>query len=470
MQVGIQEQDIKADDRGPIQALAVAKRSMRALTSALVSRMSWMSRAGMTFENNRDLWTVFGYTRQLRVEDMYVKYRRQDVAKTLVDAPADALWTRPPILTAENPEFLDAWASLCGSFPVWDTFRRADITTGYGRFGIIVIGLNDGLKLDQPAKFTKMNGATAKNKVTYLQPFSELGVQVSDYVQDSASPRFGLPESYQISINQTEQGVAGRAISAPRFSHKVHWTRVIHIADNVVEDTVFGIPRLEPVYNLLDDLLKVAGGAAETYWLTANRGMQMDLDKDMQLETADAEALEDEVEEYHHNLRRFLRTRGVKVTELGTRTATARDPIDAIISLIAATSRIPQRLLMGSEAGQLASEQDRANWAERVGERRKKFAEPRVLAPAIDQFVSLGLLPQPVNMKIEWPDAFILGPLESAQTSAQKARSAANLSKVLIDHPNDGFISVDEARRIVGLGDETRILDDTPLDVVPVSQ
>lgn len=459
-----------------LAAFEQAKSGLKAMTSALVARMSWMSRAGMTFDNNRDLWTVFGYTRQLRVEDMYVKYRRQDVAKTLVDAPADALWTRPPILSADNPEFMEAWNNLTATIPVWDIFRRADLTTGYSRFGIIIIGLDDGQKLETPARasFSPNEFGTNRrpgkpNKVTYMQPYSELGVSISDFEQDTASPRFGKPLLYQISINETEAGtMAGRTIGVPRFSHKVHWTRVIHICDNIVEDEVYGIPRLEPVYNLLDDLLKVAGGSAETYWLTANRGMQMDIDKDMTLDTADALALSDEVDEYHHNLRRVMRTRGVKLTELGTRTATAKDPIDAIIGLIAATSRIPQRLLMGSEAGQLASEQDRANWAERVGERRKKFAEARALAPAIQQLVALGVLPSPVNLKTEWPDAFIMGPLESSQTSAQKARSAANLSKVLTDNPK--FITIPEARRIVGLGDETRILDDTPLETVPVAQ
>jgi hypothetical protein len=428
--------------------------------------MSWMVRAGMTFENNRDLWSVFGYTRQLRVEDMYIKYRRQDVAKTLVDAPADALWTRPPALSSDNPEFIQAWTDLCGTLPLWDTFRRADLTTGFGRFGIIIVGIDDGLKLEEPARPLRSNGKS--HRVTYLQPYSELGVTVSDFEANSASPRFGLPLFYQVAINDTEQGVAGRAISAPRIAFKVHWSRVIHVCDNVIEDTVYGIPRLEPVYNLLDDLLKVAGGSAETYWLTANRGMQMDIDKDMPLDQEDAANLEDEVEEYHHNLRRFIRTRGVKLQELGAKVATSKDPIDAIISLISATTRIPQRLLMGSEAGQLASEQDRANWAERVGERRKKFGETRVIAPAIACFTGLGVLPKPVNLRIEWPDAFIMGPLESSQTAAQKARSAANLLKCLIDKPD--FITIKEARNIVGMGDETRILDDTPLDQVPVAQ
>lgn len=430
---------------------------LKGLSTILLQRMSWMSRAGLTFGGLRDLWAVFGYNRNLRVIDLYAKYTRQDVAKTIVEAPADALWTRPPVLLADEP-FMAAWKELNQRIDVWNIINRIDYTLGFSRFGIIVVGLNDGKPLDQPA--------TPGSQVLYLQPYSELGVTISDYDSNVASPRFGLPQFYQISINETEQGQAGRTLSVPRVAFKAHHTRVIHIADNVVEDIVFGRPRLEPVYNLLDDLLKVVGGSAETYWLTANRGMQMNVDKDMKLDASDAADLEDEVDEYVHNLRRFIRTRGVEITELGARVASSRDPVETIMSLISATSRIPKRLLMGSEAGQLASEQDRANWAERVDERRRKFGVPRVIAPLIATMNAIGALPRPVDLKVEWPSAFILAPLESAQTSAQKARSAANLLKVLVEKPD--FITVQEARRIVGFGDETAILEDTPQETASI--
>lgn len=416
----------------------------------LLQRLSWVSRAGQTFDGNRDLWGTFGYNRFLRVQDLYVKYTRQDIARTIVEAPCDALWTRPPVLKGDQA-FLTAWAALNKSVDVWDTLLRADYCLGWSRFSIIVLGLDDGGRLEQPAGFRE------GRKILYMQPYSELGVQIHDYENDPGSPRFGLPKFYQISINETEQGQAGRTLAVPRLAFKVHWTRVVHMADKVVEDNVFGRPRLEGVYNLLDDLLKIAGGAAETYWLTANRGMQVNLDKDMSLSEADAAALKAEVEEYVHNLSRVLKTRGVEVTELGARVASSKDPVDTVISLIAATTRIPKRLLMGSEAGQLASEQDRANWAERVDERREKFGRPRAVTNLISRLVSLGVLPNPGNLQLVWPSAFILGPLESAQTSAQMARSAANVVKVLESPQN--FLTKEEARQIVGFRNESSIID-----------
>lgn len=426
--------------------------------SELITRASWLSRAGLTHGSARNLWTVFGYKTDLTVQDLYIKYKRQDIARTIVEAPADALWTRPPRLKDADETFAAAWEELINAHDLWSILNRADYMTGFGRYAIVVVGLDDGLPLDQPAQPVQ---AGAVRKVTYLQPYSELGITIQGFENNSTSPRYGLPTAYQVMLNETEQGaVSRRAADASRLSFTVHHSRVIHIGDGIVEDPVYGTPRLESVFNLLDDLLKMSGGAAETYWLTANRGMQINIEKDMELGPEDEEALAAEVDEYYHGLRRFMRTRGVEMTELGSRVADPTLSINAVISLIAATTRIPQRLLMGAEAGQLASEQDRANWAERVQERRSKFGEPRVLKPTIKKFVELGALPVQDKLMFEWPDAFILAPLERAQTSAQKARSATNLSKVLTDNPN--LLTVDEIRNIIGLGDTTSILNDNP--------
>jgi len=436
---------------------------LKTFKSELIERVSWMSRLGQTHSDNRELYTVFGYKHQLATVDLYSKYVRQDIAKTIVEVFPDALWTRPPIVTGGgNGEFDTAWNQVLNKFPVWEVLHRADNMNGFGRFSAIIIGLNDGKKLDQPA--IPAEGL----EITYLQPYSELAMSVETWDENTASPRFGLPLTYSLSINESTVDTKGRSTIQPRVTTPVHYTRVAHIADNLLEDVVFGRPRLFAVYNLLDDLLKVAGGTAEVFWLTANRGMQLDIDKDMDLSPQDAEDLADEVDEYYHNLRRIMRTRGVKITELGAKVASPKDTFEVIVSLISASTRIPRRILLGAEAGQLASDQDRANWADRVSERRTKVGEPHVLSPFIGRLVTLGILPVPEMLSYAWPDAFILGPLERAQTSAQKARSAINLQKVFVDSKGadvEAILTRDEARNIVGFGDVTEILDDAPKKV-----
>lgn len=124
-----------------------------------------------------------------------------------------------------------------------------------------------------------------------------------------------------------------------------------------------------------------------------------------------------------------------------------------IIALISGTTGIPQRILIGSEAGQLASEQDRANWAERIEERRALYAEPNILEPLVDVFQDVGLLSKG-DIEFVWPSAFIQNPLEIGQTQAQTARAIGNISRQTGNKQPMQIISRQEARDTLGFEGE----------------
>ncbi len=62
----------------------------------------------------------------------------------------------------------------------------------------------------------------------------------------------------------------------------------------------------------------------------------------------------------------------------------------------------------------------------------------------------VGVLPEPVALDIEWPEAFTLTPLERDQSMAQAARAAANYAKQL-EAP---VVTQEEAREAMGLPGE----------------
>jgi hypothetical protein len=414
------------------------------------SAWQWISRlmggsGGTGFGGKRDYYATFGWNRRPSLEDYLFKYLYQDVAQRIIEAPVRATWGDPPIVNADTG-FLTAWQNLVSRQRVWHNLMSLDRLAGLGQYAVMVIGIDDGLSLDTPVRAVRTAGTM--RQVLYLQPYLQMSCRVSTFNQDPTSPRFGKPEMYRIqpqmqdfatplNAQMTGGGVPTGGLSTVgsaqilRQPFDCHYSRILHVADGVLENDVFGVSRLAPVYNLLDDLLKVVGGSAETYWLTANRGLQADVDKDMELDTEQAKNLEDEIEQFQHQLRRIIKTRGVKINNLGSDLADPRSNFDVIISLIAATTGIPQRVLMGSEAGSLASTQDRANWATRIAERESDFAEPCVLVPFIMQLIAIGVLPIPTQLTVQWPEAFKLSPLERAQTSAQMARSTANLTKTL---------------------------------------
>ena len=184
------------------------------------------------------------------------------------------------------------------------------------------------------------------------------------------------------------------------------------------------------------------------FWLSGNRGLHADIDKEMDIDPADAAALSDEIEEWQHQLRRVIRTRGVKLNDLGGTVPNPKEIFEIIMSLLSGTTGIPRRILLGSEAGQLASEQDRANWAERIEERRVLHVNPHILDPTLELLQGVQLLPEG-DVEWDWPSAFIQNPLEQGQTMAQIARAVGNLSRQTGGSTPMQLLSERECREVI---------------------
>lgn len=389
-----------------------------------------MFMAGVTHQGRRDLYELFGWTRTPNYNTFVAKYYRMGLAKRIINGPVLATWGDPPQVSASNENFNTKWKEHVEAVKLWHHLIRLDKLAGLGRYAVMVVGFNDGGDLSKPLREGK------GKEVLYLQPYHEGAVQIKAYVEDKKDKNFGRPEIYTISPGRFN--VDGTSVVTPSSGQKaltsrkpfeVHHSRVVHVAENLLEDGVIGASPLECVNNDLDDIQKIVGGSAECFWLTGNRGMQMDLDKDVELNQEELDALKSEVDDYQHQLRRIMRTRGVKITELGADPPDPSNAYDVSVRQISAGTGIPQLVFQGIASGHLASQQDRASWAERVNERATEYSEPVILRPYIDMMVFAGILPKPRDLLIEWPEAFKMNPLERAQTSAQMARSAANLSK-----------------------------------------
>lgn len=399
-------------------------------------------RAGFSFGGQRNIYNVFGYPRELRAEDLYAKYERQDITKRVVNAPVDETWSYPPKASTDDAPFKTAWEALTDIFLPWPILAQADKLCAFGPYSVLFLGL--------PGDPASKAGKTYKaENVAYMQAYGGSSVTIEQWEKNPSNPRYGQPLLYSLRTKDST------------LQTQAHYSRVVHIVDEPLQGSIMGIPRLTVVYNLLDDLLKVGGGSAETYWLTANRGMQVDVDKEMDLDDDDARALASELDEFQHNLRRYIRTRGVTVTPLGSDVADPTGVFSTLMSLLASATNIPQRILMGAEAGQLASAQDRANWSEYINRRRASFAEPYMLTPFVRRLAELGILPilqKPVEW--EWPEAFHQNPLEIAQTQAQFARSVVNLSRqTQMQFP---LATLKECRISLGLKPEVETGDSLP--------
>lgn len=407
-------------------AAAAASEAKLAVLSELIDRFGLAARLGKQFGEKRDIYQVCGYRKRLRFDDFMERYERQDIAGRIVDAPATATWREVPEVyedtgTEDETAFETAWKALAERLKVRHYFERADKLAGIGRYSVLLIGLKGQTNLEQPAASVR-----APEDVIYLSPFSEKSARIVEFDEDVGSERNGLPLFYELDLSVTASGGVRRSAANRR---RVHFSRVLHVAEGLLEDEVYGMPRLQRVYNLLDDLLKIVGGSGEMYWQGALRGLVAKLEKGFSLPPDQAKALKDEIEEYVHGLTRFIKTVGVDVNALPSVTPDPRGAFEVALSLVSGCTGIPKRVLIGSERGELASDQDEKNWKDRVMERQKNFAEPLVLLQFIGMMIDLGALPKPgKTLKVEWPNLLSLSEKEQAEVANTKAQAMATYS------------------------------------------
>lgn len=352
----------------------------------LLSRFNFANKAGVTFDGKRDLYSVLGYELTITPEMMRSRYERGGITARIVRAYPDATWRGAiELIEDEDPEvttdFEAQWIELQKRLKIWSVFARADILAGLGRYSVVLYGLPGDLE-------TPVSDSFAADDLVYLQTYGEEDMTVVKFDEDFESERFGLPLEYTLKRTGRKTGNA-----AAGMSRRVHFSRVLHIAHNILDDRVYGSPLLPIVWNYLNDLDKIAGGGAEAFWRRANQGLFFKADKDLQLDPADAEKIKDEAELFVHNMRRVMAVRGMEITQLGSDVANTMSPIDAAITLIAGATGIPKRILVGSERGELASTQDRENWEQRIRDRRSDFAEPVIVRPFVDFLSEHGALP-----------------------------------------------------------------------------
>jgi hypothetical protein len=417
-------------------------REIRAATSVLLDRLQFMRQAGISFRGARDLYEVLGYNRILSYRDFRARYARGGIAKRVVEAYPRATWRGGVELwensdpDADDTPFEAEWKNLEIQLKVWSVLQRVDILAGLSTYAVLLIGAPGDLSSELPQGkpggllyITPFSGGGGPGGDRLTRPMAmDADASIMEFDTDTNSPRFGLPITYQ--LKRTD-------LSSPNLQRPVHWSRVIHVAEGCLSDEVYGIPTLENVWNLLDDLDKVTGGGAEAFWLRANQGMHLDVAKDMTFpapkpgEKSEVEKMREQSEEYQHGITRWLRTRGVTVTPLGSSVADFHNPADSILTQIAGSKGIPKRLLLGSEMGQLASGQDADNWDTQVMDRRTSYAGPSVVRPLADRLIKYGYLPKPNTYDVEWPSIQNLTEVEKAQ-GAKAMADVNNTAKMTV--------------------------------------
>jgi len=387
--------------------------------SELVSRAKLAAKLGQQYGTDRDIYEALGYPKTLTYRDFAVRYERQDIARAVIDKPVDASWQGGCLIqesTEEDTPLEKAWKNLVQDegLDVIGKLCRLDKLVGIGEYAILLFGLGD---VSNKEKFA--TPAEKSAPLIYLRPLGEGSVSIVQWETDTQNPRYGLPVMYELKLSQADSDMT--------TSLQVHHSRILHVAGELLEGTVKGASRLLPIYNRLFDLEKLVGGSAEMFWRGARPGYKGKVDKDYMLTSDEEKDLQDQLDEYEHNLRRFLISTGIDLSALETQVADPGEHVDVQIQMISAQTGIPKRILTGSERGELASTQDITSWYSLIQGRRENYVEGTILRPFIRKCQEFGILPpvkdEEEGYSIVWKPMFEKSDKEKAEVGEIRAKA-----------------------------------------------
>jgi len=394
-------------------------RQLKVLSSSLIERSQLMGIGQSYYPSTggtpkRDLYNILGYKRDPDFNDYNNRYKRADIAKRIIDAFPNATWRKKPIVSEMQDKptpFDDAWNIFVKEKKVFHYLSRVDRVSGIGQYGVLYMGYDGDGKLSDPIE--------RATELLYMVPCNQSNAPVNSWVTDKNDKRYGLPLMYNLNVRDPSK-------ESSSTTTPVHYSRVIHVAEGLNDNDVYGTPRLEAILNRLQDLDLIAGGSAEMFWRGAFPGYAIVADEDADLSKQDMDDLEDEIQNYMHDLQRYIRLAGAKVQGLDMQVADPSKHFEILIKIISGAEGIPTRILLGSERGELASEQDERAWNERVDERRRDHAELMILRPFIDKQIEIGVLPKPVEgYNVEWPDISVPSAKETAEVSKIRTEALA---------------------------------------------
>jgi hypothetical protein len=511
------------------------------VANAMLQRQAWIQ---TMIDPRRDINFECGYpdTASITAYQYRELYDRESIATRAVQVLPNECWQlQPEVYEDENSEnvtlFEQAWDDLGKSIrgesfyqdeqanPIWEVLKRADVLSGVGCFGVILLGLDDGKPLREPIEgfqtensfvgtdaqyyvnnyisvpdheiedddpMLKRPGAVDpddaaaqkadplpkrniepepgqrvpdeaaqeedgevdphdphalleeseedplnkvdpqaegpqdiephpenaewqanKRKLLYIRAFDESLIQITQYENRRHHPRFGMPIMYRVTFNDPAD--QGQGIGLDTSTEDVHWSRIIHLADNRGSSEVMGVPRMRPIFNRLSDLRKLYGGSAEMYWRGAFPGLAFETHPTLGSEAhIDHAAVKDQVEDYQNTLQRYLAVDGVTVNSISPQVVDPTPHIDGQITAVCILLGVPKRIFMGSEQGSMASGQDDGTWNGRLKERQTNYITPRIIIPFIDRLIQAKVLPEPIGFSVVWPELDSATPLDKA--------------------------------------------------------
>ena len=309
------------------------------------------------FEGKRDLYEIFGYDRNLGPEDLRFRYERGGIAHAVVSRIVNGTWRGTQQVT-RNGEPDDALTAEATRLQLWNTMHRLDTLAGVTRYSAAVFPDEE---VTEPGM---------------------IHVWGADKLQCNV---LGDTIKYTLEV----PGVPSQEIPQDRIEHVA--------ADGVLDNRLYGLSLLEPVWNDLDKLDYTSGGGAEAFFRRCDPGGVIKIARNTAWTEKNESDLNTAMQLAIHGFKRLFKLpAGVEYEQLQVSTSEFAQSVQSVLTLIAGASGIPLRSLSRAEPGQQAVAQQRLSFHEQLAERRD-YATDNIALPILSR-----LFPDASGLGIKW--------------------------------------------------------------------
>lgn len=350
-----------------------------------------------------DFQMDFGYKDDVDFYDLYEIYKRNGVAKAVVNKTANKTWeTMPRLLEKEKQhdetgieaEIRKKFASV----RFWQQLKETDKRSLVGEYAGVIFQLKDGKSFDQPVD--RVPGGI--DGLVSLIPAWEGQLQISEWDQDQKSPTYGQPKrmTFTESSVDSDQGKTR--------SFYVHPDRVVIWSQ---DRTTFNDSGLEASYNALVDMVKIRGAGGEGFWKAAKNQPVLEANDNVnfaqlaQMLGTDIEGIPEELDnvvaDWSKGFDQSLMLQGMKAYNVAVNLpSTGKDSYEIAAREVAAAWDIPEKVLFGNQTGERASTEDAASWNRTNMARRSDYVIPNIM-DVVGRLSQWGIIPDR-DWFLEW--------------------------------------------------------------------
>lgn len=440
--------------------------SLNIIANTLQRSMSRMFPGYFNVNPKRNVYADYGYPENITFEDLYAVYRRNGIAHAAVEKTKLKTWQDyPNIWESEKPtesRFEKDIRQRFEDLRIWQKIAEADSASMVGGYSGLILRLADNKRFQDPV-VTVPGGL--KGLVEVIPAWAGQ-LTVSEWDTDEASENYGKPKMY--AFNEAQLPASNDAANAggSNRTFNVHPDRVIIWSR---DGTVNCQSDLEPGYNSLLDMEKIAGAGGEGFWKTARAALALEIDKEANAadmasflgvsEDQIAERLDDEVKSFMQGFDASLMMQGMKAQNISVSLPSPEHFFATPLNMFAASFCIPVKILVGMQTGERASQEDAAEWAQTNMARRTNICRPGI-KEFLNRLEDFSIIPE-ADYVIDWSD---LTEASMAEKVDRAVKMAGVNSTVGGPMGSEVVFTPDEIREVVGMEPLTVTFDEVPED------